>query len=150
VAIDWSALVQEALGNFTIAALPPNINLPTLPVAVTQVLARAKDPNSQLEDLATIIETDTGLTLELLKHVNSACLGRRVRARSVRQGLATLGLTGGRKLMITVGTKAAGQARHSRLINQACFWNCCPINCGNAITVWSNSTCWNRGGLPSI
>ncbi|MBI3863759.1 MAG: HDOD domain-containing protein [Planctomycetia bacterium] len=115
--------MQETIGNFTIEAFPPNISFPALPSAVTQIMERSRDPKAKLEDLAKIIETDTGLTLELLRRVNSASLGLRVRAGSVRLGLEALGLRDSRNLMLTVGAKAATQARHSRLINPACFWN---------------------------
>jgi HD-like signal output (HDOD) protein len=123
VAIDWSGLLDEALGDFTIAALPPTLSLPALPVAVTQFIQKSSDPKVEIKDLARIIETDSGLTIELLKHVNSAYVGARSRVASVSQALSMLGLAPSRNLLITVGTRAAVQARQSRLINQACFWN---------------------------
>lgn len=121
--IDWSALIRETLGNFTLTAFPPHVNLPALPVAVTKIVERSTDSKAELEDLAAIIETDTGLTLELLKHVNSASAGLRLQAGSVRRALVALGPARSRDLMLAVGTKAAVQARASRLINQTCFWN---------------------------
>lgn len=121
--IDWSAIREEALGDFTIAALPPTLSLPALPLAVTQFIQKAGDANAALADLAKIVETDTGLTLELLKHVNSAFVGLRTKAASVMQALSVLGLRPSKNLIITVGTKAAVQARQSKLINQNCFWN---------------------------
>lgn len=121
--IDWAAVREEALGDFTIAALPPTLSLPALPLAVTQFIQKAGDANAALADLAKIVETDTGLTLELLKHVNSAFVGLRTKAASVMQALSVLGLRPSKNLIITVGTKAAVQARQSKLINQNCFWN---------------------------
>ena len=120
---DWAALREEALGNFTVAALPPTMSLPALPLAVTQFVQKAADPNVVLKDLSKIIETDTGLTLELLKHVNSAFVGLRSKAASVMQALSLLGLRPSKNLIITVGTKAAVQSRQSKLINQNSFWN---------------------------
>jgi len=123
VAIDWAAIREEALGDFTIAALPPTMSLPALPLAVTQFVQKSSDPNAVIKDLAKIVETDTGLTLELLRHVNSAFIGLRSKAASVMHALSLLGLRPSKNLLITVGTKAAVQARQSKLINQNCFWN---------------------------
>lgn len=121
--VDWAEIREEALGDFTVAALPPTMSLPALPVAVTQFVQKAADMNAALADLARIIETDTGLTLELLKHVNSAFVGLRTKAASVMQALSILGLRPSKNLVITVGTKAAVQSRQSKLINQNSFWN---------------------------
>ena len=120
--IDWAAIREEALGDFTIAALPPTVSLPALPLAVTQFVQKAAEADVALADLAKIIETDTGLTLELLKHVNSAFVGLKTKAASVMQALSILGLRPSKNLIITVGTKAAVQARQSKLINQN--WAC--------------------------
>ncbi|HEY2249571.1 MAG TPA: HDOD domain-containing protein, partial [Planctomycetaceae bacterium] len=123
MAIDWATLLQDALGDFAVAALPPTMRLPALPLAVTQFIQKSNDPRARLQDLAKIIETDSALTLELLKHVNSAFVGMRTRASSARQALMLLGMRPSRNLLMTVGTKAAVQARQSRLVNQNCFWN---------------------------
>jgi serine/threonine-protein kinase len=122
VAIDWAAIREEALGEFTIAELPPTMSLPALPLAVTQFVQKSGDPKAEIKDLAKIVETDTGLTLELLRHVNSAYVGLRTKASSVMHALSLLGLRPSKNLLITVGTKAAVQARQSKLINQNCFW----------------------------
>jgi serine/threonine-protein kinase len=121
--IDWAAIRTEALGDFTIAALPPSMTLPALPLAVTQFVQKSGDPNAILKDLAKIVETDTGLTLELLRHVNSAFIGLRSKAASVMHALSLLGMRPSKNLLVTVGTKAAVQARQSKLINQNSFWN---------------------------
>jgi HD-like signal output (HDOD) protein len=122
VAIDWAAIREEALGEFTIAELPPTMSLPALPLAVTHFVQKSGDPKAEIKDLAKIVETDTGLTLELLRHVNSAYVGLRTKASSVMHALSLLGLRPSKNLLITVGTKAAVQSRQSKLINQNCFW----------------------------
>ena len=121
--IDWTGICREALGEFTVTALPPTLTLPALPHAVTQFTEKSANPDVEIKDLAQIIETDTGLTLELLRHVNSAFTGLRTRAKTVQQALSLLGLRQSRTLLITTGMRSAIQARQSKLINQACFWN---------------------------
>jgi len=123
--IDWSAIRQEALAPFTLAALPPSIALPAFPHAVTRFIERSKDDSAPLKDLAAIVETDAGLTIELLKHVNSSYIGLRSKARTVQQALTLLGVRQSKLLLITAGTQAAVISRKSKLINQACFWNAC-------------------------
>lgn len=121
--IDWSGICQEALGNFTVTSLPPTLTLPALPHAVTQFTQKSAEPDVAIKDLGQIIETDTGLTLELLRHVNSAFTGLRNKAKTAQQALSLLGLRQSRTLLIAAGMRAAVQSRQSKLINQACFWN---------------------------
>ncbi|HID21900.1 MAG TPA: HDOD domain-containing protein, partial [Planctomycetaceae bacterium] len=121
--IDWTAIRKDELGDFTLAALPPTLKLPALPHAVTLFVQKSNDPNARLDELARIIETDTGLTLELLRYVNSAYLGLRHKAKSVHQAIALLGLRRAKMFLISTGMKAAVEAKKSRLVNQACFWN---------------------------
>lgn len=119
---DWARLVKDTLGQFTTNVLPPNMKLPALPQAVTQFIQASSDPDVELKALGKIIETDSGLTMELLKHVNSAHFGLKSRAGSAQHALSLLGVGPSRNLLIAVGTKAAIQSRQSRLINQSSFW----------------------------
>jgi HD-like signal output (HDOD) protein len=121
--INWAAIREEALGSFTLAALPPTLKLPALPHAVTLFVERAKEPDAALRDLAKILETDTGLTVELLRHVNSAFYGARAKAGNVQQALSMLGLRQSKTFVVTTGMQAAVMARKSKLINQSSFWN---------------------------
>lgn len=121
--VDWSAMREQGLREMAIAKLPPTLQLPALPHAVTQFVQRVKKPNVTLKELAEIVETDTGLTLELLRHVNSAYVGLRQKASSVLQALTLLGMRPSTTFLVTAGTQAAVRAKKSRFINQACFWN---------------------------
>ncbi|MEX0718049.1 MAG: HDOD domain-containing protein [Planctomycetaceae bacterium] len=122
-AIDWRSVREQALGQFTIAALPPTLQLPALPHAVTTYLQKSEDPATPLKELARIIETDTGLTVELLKFVNSTAIALRHRATTVQQALTLLGNKRARTFVVTTGMQAAVRSRKSRLINQGSFWN---------------------------
>jgi len=121
--MDWSAICDEALGDFTTSALPPTLSLPALPHAVTLYLEKVKDPDVGAKELAGIIETDSGLTLELLKHVNSAFMGVRNKTGNVQQALSLLGQRQSKSFIVTTGMQAAVRAKKSKLINQANFWN---------------------------
>lgn len=121
--INWKKIREESLGDFTLAALPPTLELPALPHAVTLFVQKSKQPDVSVKELAEIIATDTGLTLELLRHVNSAFMGLRHKAGNVQQALTLLGQRQSTSYVVTMGTKAAVRARKSKLINQGAFWN---------------------------
>ncbi|MDA1016177.1 MAG: HDOD domain-containing protein [Planctomycetota bacterium] len=121
--INWAELLAQSIDMSKFASLPSTVKLPALPHAVTRFMERANDPSADIKELAQIIETDSGLTLELLRHVNSASLGLRHRANNVRQALALLGVRRSKNFVISTGMQAAVTARKSKLINQTCFWN---------------------------
>lgn len=121
--IDWDAITKQELGDFTTAQLPPTLELPALPHAATAFVQKANDPDVSTEELAKIIETDSGLTTELLKYVNSSFVGLRSKAKSVAHTLTLLGRRQARMHIVTTATQAAVRARKSKLINQASFWN---------------------------
>lgn len=123
--INWSELCTQALGEFRLTALPSTLKLPALPLAVTRFLEKAKDPDASIKELSQLIETDAGLTLELLKYVNSAFIGLRNKAGSVQQAISLLGIRQTKMFIVGNGMKSAVKARQSRLIHQAGFWNTC-------------------------
>ncbi|HUG93611.1 MAG TPA: HDOD domain-containing protein [Planctomycetaceae bacterium] len=123
--LDWAAIRSQALDGFALAALPPTLELPALPHAVTLFVQRSNDPKVTARELAQIVETDSGLTLELLRHVNSAYVGLVHKANTVQQAISLLGLRRSKTLIITAGLQAAVRSKKSRLINQNAFWNAC-------------------------
>jgi serine/threonine-protein kinase len=123
--MDWAAMRTEGLSGFAMTAIPPTIQLPALPHAVTLFMQRSTDESTPLEELAKILETDASLTIELLRYVNSSFLGLRQKAKTVLQALSLLGRRRSRMLVFATGTEAALRARKSKLINQSAFWNAC-------------------------
>lgn len=123
--IDWDGICKEALNGFAVSALPPTLKLPALPTAVTRFTEKAENENVSLKELAAIVETDSGLTVELLKHLNSTFVGLRHKVNSVQQGLSLMGRRQSSMFLITTGMEAAVRSKKSKLINQSCFWNAC-------------------------
>jgi len=123
--IDWATIRAEGLSDFKLSVMPPTLSLPVLPHAVTRFMERSADDKTPLEELARIVETDAGLTVELLKRVNSSASGLSVKVKSVTQALSLLGRRPTRMFLTTVGTEGAIRARKSKLINQNAFWNVC-------------------------
>jgi len=121
--MDWAALREEGFAGFTMSVMPPNVQLPALPQAITLFVQRSVDETISMDELARILETDAGITIALLKHVNSSHLGLRIKAKSVQQALSLLGRRPSRLFVMATGTEATIRARKSKLINQSAFWN---------------------------
>ncbi|MDA1232319.1 MAG: HDOD domain-containing protein, partial [Planctomycetota bacterium] len=66
---------------------------------------------------------DGALTVELLKHVNSAIYAMKSPIRSVRDAIVHIGINPARMHLLAVGMKAATRALKTKLINQRNFWN---------------------------
>ena len=122
--IDWTAIYERnAPDAAVLSVLPPELKLPALPKAVTDFVERSRDPDAPASELAKILETDAGLTVELLRFVNSSAFGLKRAAKTVQQAIALLGMGKVKNFVVTAGTQAAVKARGSKLINQKCFWN---------------------------
>jgi HD-like signal output (HDOD) protein len=121
--MNWAAISDEAFAGFQLSAVPPTVELPALPYVVTLFVQRSRDEGVPLKELAGILETDSALTVELLKYVNSASCGLRHKAKTVLQALSFLGCGKTRLFVIATGMEAAMRARFSKLINQTRFWS---------------------------
>ncbi len=116
-------IVHGSHWGIRLTALPSTLKLPALPLAVTRFLEKSKEPDASVKELSLLIETDAGLTLELLRHVNSAFIGLRTKAGSVQQAMSLLGIRQTKMFIVSNGMQSAVKARQSRLIHQAGFWN---------------------------
>jgi HD-like signal output (HDOD) protein len=121
--LDWAAIRDQALAGMALSFMPPKVQLPALPHAVTLFAKRSRDETVPLTDLAKILETDSGLTTQLLKYVNSTFLGLPKKIASVAQALSLLGCRHSRHFVIATGMEAAIRAHNSKLINQNAFWS---------------------------
>ncbi len=61
-------------------------------LAVLDLLATLQDPGAELDDLQSKITLDVGLSVRLLRYINSAFFGLRQPVRSIGQALALLGV----------------------------------------------------------
>ena len=121
--MDWAAICDEAFAGFQLSSIPPTVELPALPYVVTLFVQRSRDETVPLKELAAILETDSALTIELLKYVNSSSGGLRNKAKTVLQALSLLGCGRSRLFVIATGIEAAMRARLSKLMDQTAFWS---------------------------
>ncbi len=77
-------------------------DLPSMPEVVTKAQEIMADPNSGVEDLAAIIETDQSIVVRILKLINSAYYGLGREISSIRQACALLGSRTLREVIVTV------------------------------------------------
>jgi len=94
-----------------------------MPVAVTKFSQKVNELNASVCELGKIIEGDSGLTCELLWHVNSSALGLSQKASSATQAIGFLGIRESQLFLSTKAIQRAMRGRESKLINIRDFWN---------------------------
>lgn len=97
--------------------------LPALPGAVNAFIERSADPDASARELGSIVESDSGLTCEVLKYVNSALFVGRQKIANVTQAISSLGIRQAKMFVISAGTKAAMLSSSTRVISLNSFWN---------------------------
>ena len=121
--LSWTSLRESALKSIATMEVPDDIEVPALPHAVTEFVDKANNPDADVKELAGIVETCPGLTIELLRYVNSSAFSPSQPIRNVRQAIAHIGIRGATTYLIAAGIKAATSAVKSRLLNHRNFWN---------------------------
>lgn len=120
---DWKTLSETSVASVKAELLPTSVDLPSLPQAVTEFVQKAANPDFNVTEILEVVEKDASLTVELLKHVNSANYAMRNPIRSVRDAILHIGINPTRLHLLAVGMKAATRALKTKLINQRNFWN---------------------------
>lgn len=120
--VDWDQQCEALLGRRALSVLPAWVKLPTLPAAALELTSRADDPDVTADDLGRIIETDAGLTGELLRYVNSTALGFRDQARTTQEAVVRLGTRVTSLYLTTVGLKRALKVSQWRMLDFTRFW----------------------------
>ena len=90
--MDWAKLRRSELSNYHAPGLPRWLTIPVLPMAVMEFTKKSDDPDASAAELGRIIETDNGLTSELLREVNSSAIALRHKASTAQRAIAVLGI----------------------------------------------------------
>lgn len=120
--VNWTNLRKKLIGDRTASVIPPSIQLPVLPQALIEFNRRADDPNAGVNDLGKIIQSDSGLTCELLRYVNSSVFGLRQKVSTAPQAISLLGIRPAKLFLMSTGVQHAMKACKSRLMNIQTFW----------------------------
>jgi HD-like signal output (HDOD) protein len=92
-AIDCSLRLRKVLHSEELEQFVSNIeSIPALPEIYSEMMTELASPQGSLLNVGTIVERDTGLTVTVLKIVNSTFYGLSQRVESVAQGVALLGV----------------------------------------------------------
>ena len=118
---DWTRIRVEYLGERSQSILPPGIKMPMLPRAVMRFARESEQPDANAVKLGRIIETDAGLTAELLKYVNSAAFGLQSKAVSAQHAVGMLGVKASKLFLLTTAVRNAMRSTESKLINLQSF-----------------------------
>ena len=119
---DWAEIRREYLAESDSAPLPPHIKLPSLPEVLLRFNKHAEDPDANPCELAEIIETDAGLTYELLKFVNSAAMGLGKRVPSAQVAISLLGIRRTKYLLLSAALQQSMDGREWSLLHSRNFW----------------------------
>lgn len=122
MAINWTQLRKDLIGDRTESVIPPSIKLPMLPQSLLEFNRRAEDPNAGVNELGRIIQSDSGLTCELLRYVNSSVFGLRQKVSTAAQAMSLLGIRPTKLFLLSAAVQHAMKACKSRLINIQTFW----------------------------
>ena len=121
--MDWKQLREKLLGPQKKTILPPSIKLPVLPTALMEFSRQSALPDANPKQLGEIIESDAGLTCELLRYANSSAVAVRQKVASAQQAVTLLGIRATRLYLTTSAVRNVMKSRESKLVNFQVFWN---------------------------
>jgi len=120
--IDWTSLRRSLIGNRAQFVLPLRVKLPIMPLSVMKFAQLAEDPNASPEEFARIIETDSSLTGEFLRFINSSATGLTHKVRCIQQAIAVVGIQQCKLYLLMNAVKRSMKGVESRLIDITQFW----------------------------
>ncbi len=124
----------EASVHVKRAAVPSG---PMLPAARAGALSMMQDDNVRMDDLASLIRADPGLTLVLLRAANSAASASRRRIEDTRDALVRIGLQATKRVVAAAVVGEAFQNLDECGIDEDAFWAhslACAVICESSIT----------------
>ena len=96
--------------------------LPSFPTAVMEVLSLLRDPESELRDVEFKIERDPGLSVKVLRAVNSAAFGLSKRVSNVGHAVSLLGRSRLESLVLSVAVNAVLPVPNNTGFDYSAFW----------------------------
>jgi HD-like signal output (HDOD) protein len=109
-----------ASGHF--AALCKDVEIPSLPAAMALLLAEVNKPEPNIDQLAQLISSTTGLAARVIKTVNSSLFALRTPVNNIKHALTLLGLDQIRSLSLAYATMDALPGAGGKLFNDKAFW----------------------------
>jgi len=104
------------------AVLGDDAQVPTFPTTVIRALEELRDPDSSAKDVALVVASDPGLTVRLLKLVNSAGFSPARPVNSVDQAVAIAGFGTVESMVLSVGVNSVLPKNQVEGFDQSRFW----------------------------
>lgn len=145
---DPAAELRSVLGN--------DVQVPTFPSTVIKALEVLRDADSSAQDVALVVGGDPGLTVRLLKLVNSAGFSPARPVNSVDQAVAVAGFGAVESLVLSVGVNAVLPKIDVEGFDQARFWRAASLRAttarafANQLHPVSASLCFTAGLLQDM
>ena len=116
------AACADAVAALKDINLPDDLEIPTLPRALTEFIEATSKPDFNIPALSRIVEQDPGMTVDLLRYVNTAAYGAVRPVMTPRDALVRLGVPRARNYLIAAGVRTTTLSYDSRLMNHKNFW----------------------------
>ncbi len=91
---DPKTMLKKVLGDY---------NLPSFPDVVLKTLEKTRDPNASSDVIAQILAKDPGLTVRVLRTVNSAAFSPIQKVENLTQAISLLGMSSLESLVLSMG-----------------------------------------------
>jgi putative nucleotidyltransferase with HDIG domain len=121
--IERAVVVNQWLVRPEFRALLPRLRtIPSLPESHRRVVEVLQDPEFELEQVARIVAQDVGLTVQLLKVVNSAALGLAHPIHSIPDAIALVGAARLQSLVMSAWAFSFADEKMCRGFSPAAEW----------------------------
>jgi diguanylate cyclase (GGDEF)-like protein len=102
--------------------LKASSNFPSPPAIAQQIIALARDPNTDISQVAAAISRDPALAAKVLRVANSALYSRQRKSTNLRQALIVLGLQGATTLALGFSLLGAYAGLKSNGVDYDRYW----------------------------
>ena len=110
---DPKEVIEEVFGD---------CELPSFPTTVMEILGLLRDTDTRLSDIGMHIERDPGLSIKVLRTVNSAAFGLTSTVNHVGHAASLLGRSRLEAIVLSVAVKGALPSGNISAFNQKLFW----------------------------
>jgi HD-like signal output (HDOD) protein len=109
-----------ASGDF--GAMFKDVEIPPLPAAVNRLIAEINRPEPDIDQLARLISSSTGIAAKVIQTVNSALFSLRMPVADVKRAVTLLGLRQIRSIALAYATMDAIPQPKGDLFDHQAFW----------------------------
>jgi diguanylate cyclase (GGDEF)-like protein len=113
--------MSEMLGHLK-SKLKASLNFPSPPAIAQQIIALARDPSTDISQVAATISRDPALAAKLLRVANSALYSRQRKSANLRQALIVLGLQGATTLALGFSLVGTYMSLKSNGVDYDRYW----------------------------